>query len=409
MTVSKKTLVFLAAFSLALVVASAAYAGNGSTKDSNVLHLADKDPEVREAAIKLIERDGEKGAIKPLIELLASEDNELAHKAAVQALTALTGQPIGSDAKKWQEWWDAEGAAKFGQASGTDISPLPEYWNISVVVTVIAILVLVLFMLVFGFMGGYRLKQLKEIMRRAETYVQNAEQATKLSGGLLTELEKRKSEVMQFVKDLKEENESEIERFSELLEQNVHHRMREATMSLREKAEKELAQTLYGLKESVDHEMRRSVTEALEKALDELIKRQTMFLADMEAHTLFIEGSFYFINGKLEEAMKCYKKLLQLKPGHYVAWNNMGTILRQMMRFDEALEAYDKALAISQENPGILYNIAGVHAMQKRRDKMLECLRKAVHADPELKDEALNDQAFKEYWTDQEFKDVAEG
>jgi hypothetical protein len=40
---------------------------------------------------------------------------------------------------------------------------------------------------------------------------------------------------------------------------------------------------------------------------------------------------------------------------------------------------------------------------------MMECLRKAAHLDPELKDEALNDQAFKEYWADQEFKDVAEG
>ncbi|MDQ7779547.1 MAG: tetratricopeptide repeat protein [Planctomycetota bacterium] len=393
----------------AAIVVSLVYADNGDANQQVYNHLSDKDPAVRKAAVLLIEREGKASGVKRLVELIESEEDPTVLAASFQALRKLTSESLGDDPAKWLEWWKTTGSASFPPGDGSDIAPLPEYWNISVVVTIIAILVLVLFMLVFGFMGGYRLKQLKEIMRRAETYVQSAETMSKSSGGLLAELERKKSEIMQFITNLKDENEAEIERFSELLEQNVHHRMREATMSLREKAEKELAQTLVGLKEGVEVDVRRSVGEHTDKGVNELVTRQATFLADLEAHTLFIEGSFYFINNKLEEAMKCYRKLLHLKPGHYVAWNNMGTILRQMMRFDESLEAYSKALEISPNNAGVLYNVAGVHALQRRRDKMIECLRNAVHIDPELKDEALNDQVFKEYWADQEFKDLAEG
>jgi hypothetical protein len=44
----------------------------------------------------------------------------------------------------------------------------------------------------------------------------------------------------------------------------------------------------------------------------------------------------------------------------------------------------------------------------RQRDKMMEKLSVCVANDRELKDEALNDQSFREYWSDPRFRDLCE-
>ena len=46
----------------------------------------------------------------------------------------------------------------------------------------------------------------------------------------------KKLDILEFVKKLKEEKEAEIERFSDLLQQNTDHKLREEVMALRQKA-----------------------------------------------------------------------------------------------------------------------------------------------------------------------------
>ena len=44
----------------------------------------------------------------------------------------------------------------------------------------------------------------------------------------------------------------------------------------------------------------------------------------------------------------------------------------------------------------------------RQRDKMIEKLELCVATDKELKDEALNDAAFRDYWNDPRFRDLCE-
>jgi len=265
-----------------------------------------------------------------------------------------------------------------------------------------------LILLVLGMFAGYRLKQVKEVLRRAEKYVSDAEEVARNSDRVAASLDTKRAEIMSFFDQQKEDHQGEIERFADLLEQNVEHRMREVTMGLREKAEKEIEGTLSQLKDDVSREVKRATEEQKQRILDEVSLRERQFMNDVEVHTVFLEASFYFITGKYGEALKQYKHLLILKPDHWVAWNNKGTVLREMGRTDESLEAYAKALELSPDNAGIHYNVAATFARVRRRDKMLETLRRAVATDAQYSDEALNDPAFKEYWTDAAFKEVAE-
>ena len=51
--------------------------------------------------------------------------------------------------------------------------------------------------------------------------------------------------------------------------------------------------------------------------------------------------------GKLEEAIEAYNKALAIKPDYAEAYNNMGNALQEQNKLEEAIEAYNKALASS--------------------------------------------------------------
>ena len=50
--------------------------------------------------------------------------------------------------------------------------------------------------------------------------------------------------------------------------------------------------------------------------------------------------------GRLEEAVKAFKKALSIKPDHAEAYNNMGNALNEQGRLEEAIEAFNKAISI---------------------------------------------------------------
>ena len=53
--------------------------------------------------------------------------------------------------------------------------------------------------------------------------------------------------------------------------------------------------------------------------------------------------------GKLEEAIEAYNKALAIKPDYAEAYNNMGDALKEQGKLEEAIEAYNKALAIKPD------------------------------------------------------------
>src|SRR5262249_14597456 len=57
-----------------------------------------------------------------------------------------------------------------------------------------------------------------------------------------------------------------------------------------------------------------------------------------------------------EAALAAYQKALAVKPDLSDAYNNMGNLLRELGRFDEAKEAYIKALELDPRSVGTLLN-----------------------------------------------------
>ena len=61
--------------------------------------------------------------------------------------------------------------------------------------------------------------------------------------------------------------------------------------------------------------------------------------------------------GKLDEAIACYKRAIALKPDYHEAYNNLGNALKSRGRFEEAKACYQKALEL-KDNYGIRIKLA---------------------------------------------------
>ena len=392
-----------------------------------VQNLRDINPSVRRSTCSILADKGVKAATLPLIELLAREPDDSVKAAAVDALERLTGvKGRGADAAKWKDWWEKTGSKLEPASSVSDEKVLTlmrdarrevdektekakaEVRLVGITVAIIAT-AFVLVMIYFVGHVSSKLKEWKELVRQAGAYIEESNQITRRTDRILEELEAKKTDILEFIKKIKDEKEEEIERYNDLLHQNTEHKMREEVMELRQKAEKELEETLGGFKQQIEQEVRRLGLDQKEKQDKEFTVQHERFMREVEAHTLFLQANFLHSRGRPEEALKIYRKLLSVKADHQVAWERMGNAYRELMRYDEAIDAYQKAIELDRDDPSPYYNLSATFARQRKREKMLEMLVLAVKLAPEYKDEALNDPAFRDYWNDPGFKDLAEG
>ena len=371
---------------------------------------------------------GLKQAVPKLIELVKDEKAEV-RSSAIDALRLLTGKNFDENYAQWSEWYEKEGAAalrnelvnrkQIAEAAQGVLDPIiqeltnkvdkakQEIRFLSFGLTTVGV-VFVLVMLYFVGHVSSKLKEWKELVNKAEVYIQKSEEITQRTDRITAELDSKKAEIMTFLAKSKEDSQAEFERYCDILEKNLEHKMREEVMGLRQKAEKELEQTLGELRTQVDHEIRRGANEQRDRLDKEVTQRRQSLMKDIEAEQRYIEAKALLVNDRPEEALPLFRALVADKPDHVLAWNDLATVYQKMKRHEDAVEACQKALLVQPNNAKVLYNLAATFARMRQRDKMIEKLELCVATDKELKDEALNDAAFRDYWNDPRFRDLCE-
>ena len=68
---------------------------------------------------------------------------------------------------------------------------------------------------------------------------------------------------------------------------------------------------------------------------------------DIDTHEILKKGMSFLENGKYEEALGCFEKILVSNPNDPDIWNKKGVALRSLGRYDEAVESFNKALEIT--------------------------------------------------------------
>jgi Tfp pilus assembly protein PilF len=93
--------------------------------------------------------------------------------------------------------------------------------------------------------------------------------------------------------------------------------------------------------------------------------------------------------GRWEQAIAAYEKALALNPRHADAHMNLGNVLRDRGRLQEAIESYRRAEALSPSHPEIHNNLAVALQESGRTDEAIASFRRALTLKP-THVEALN-------------------
>ena len=79
---------------------------------------------------------------------------------------------------------------------------------------------------------------------------------------------------------------------------------------------------------------------------------------------LFKLGQAYYQSGRWEEAIVAYQKAVALKPDYQTAYVNLGDAYYQRQQLDSAVEAYQQALNLNPDDAEVFYNLGATYLQQ---------------------------------------------
>ncbi len=109
-----------------------------------------------------------------------------------------------------------------------------------------------------------------------------------------------------------------------------------------------------------------------------------------EAEEWYQRGEMHHTMGRYEEAVAAYDKAVALDPGYDEAWRNRGLTLSLLGRSNESEDSFSHALSLSPEDVSIYYYQALARNETGNRAGALESLERAVSLSPKSRDEAMD-------------------
>ena len=101
-----------------------------------------------------------------------------------------------------------------------------------------------------------------------------------------------------------------------------------------------------------------------------------------QVETLYNTANNFYDNQKYEEALQFYDKVLAIDPSSVNALNSKGLALDHLQRYDEAVQTFDKALSINPSSVNALNNKGLALEHLQRYDEALQFYDKALSLDP---------------------------
>jgi len=87
---------------------------------------------------------------------------------------------------------------------------------------------------------------------------------------------------------------------------------------------------------------------------------------------------------KLDDALKCFQKAIQLNPNHANAFINLGNVLMKQKKIDEAISCYQTALGIDSGNAEAITNMGNAYRVQDNLDLAISCFQHALELKPDI-------------------------
>lgn len=162
------------------------------------------------------------------------------------------------------------------------------------------------------------------------------------------------------------------------------------------------AEALYGLGSAyLSQEKNIEARESFERAT-----RLQASYPDTLANTWNNLGLLATRDGRMDEAIRCFKEVLRLSPDHPIGLNNLGNAYRLEKNFDGARKSFERALEFSPADPQANYGLGMVYAQADDPVRAYEYLQRALKFRPDYP-EALNNLGILYLRTDREDQAIA--
>lgn len=103
-----------------------------------------------------------------------------------------------------------------------------------------------------------------------------------------------------------------------------------------------------------------------------------------DASALAQLGILYGENGLYTEALEQFQKLLAVDKDNAMALNNIGNIYFLQERLDEARQAYEASLKVEPEDTGIMVNLCRIKMREGKKNDARKLFKEAVAVDPRV-------------------------
>lgn len=116
-----------------------------------------------------------------------------------------------------------------------------------------------------------------------------------------------------------------------------------------------------------------------------LIERGILLAQSYDSFIFFIKGIIYEINGKHDDALTSYKKVVEMNPKCAAAYYKMGAIYQLKGENDKAISNYTSVIKIEPEN-FFAYYYRGISYKRRRKvDQAISDFKKALKIAPTMK------------------------
>lgn len=105
-------------------------------------------------------------------------------------------------------------------------------------------------------------------------------------------------------------------------------------------------------------------------------------LGQTNATDWFAEGLSLYNQDRFEESVQAYDKAIEIDPQDAETWNNKGIALGILGRYGEALEAFEQATAINSSYAEAWYNMGVIFDFQERYVDAIGAYNTATQINP---------------------------
>ncbi|GAB4304931.1 MAG: hypothetical protein Fur0025_46890 [Oscillatoriaceae cyanobacterium] len=89
-------------------------------------------------------------------------------------------------------------------------------------------------------------------------------------------------------------------------------------------------------------------------------------------------GNAVFQQGKVDEALSCYRRAIELNPNLSQAYHNVGEVLSVIQEWDEAIDAYRQSIEVKPDNAGSHYGLAKALGQLERWEDAVVAYRQVI-------------------------------